>query len=139
MVEASVVGYEFSFSLEYAMERARFVLLLLSYLSHLLFVGWRKNQEWFNDMIDACVSQSGISCGIYSSADEWGYTLGSKSYSYAPATKLPLWFKQDDGVEDFSGFVPFGGFTSPVAKQFRSSYSLCGTSTTIGENWAPEW
>lgn len=102
-------------------------------------IGWIQNQHWFNDMIDACTAQKDISCGIYSSPDQWGYTLGSKTYSYQPATELPLWWKQDDGVADFTGFTAFGGFKEPYAKQFKSSYSICGTTTTIGENWAPAW
>jgi hypothetical protein len=31
----------------------------------------------------------------------------------------PLWYAHYDGVQNFSDFKPFGGWTKPYAKQFK--------------------
>lgn len=64
------------------------------------------------------------------------------SYSYAPAVKLPLWYQPDGSKtvtpDNFDDFTPFGGFTTPYAKQYYYAYMTCGV-TYLYEDWAPVW
>jgi len=96
--------------------------------------GYVANQRWFEDLVDACASTKGITCGILSDPSDWKYTLGSTSYSYAPSLSFPLWYENLDGVASFAGFTPFGGFTKPYAKQFSYTVSVCGASV-VWEGW----
>lgn len=38
--------------------------------------GWVKNQKWFEEMVDACMSTPGITCGIQSDINDYKYILG---------------------------------------------------------------
>ena len=39
--------------------------------------GYVPNQEWFKDMVDACMNyKNGVTCGIVSAPDQWKYILG---------------------------------------------------------------
>lgn len=100
--------------------------------------GYLANQRFFEDMVSACVSAKGISCGILSSPSEWKYTLGSTSYSYAPSLDFPLWYENIDEKASFSDFVQFGGFTVPYAKRYHYDVSVCNASV-VYESWAPVW
>jgi hypothetical protein len=101
--------------------------------------GWTKNRKWFEDLIDACVARKDLACGVLSSSFEWKYTLGDESYSYQPATTLPLWYNAEDShVASFDDFVPFGGFKSPFAKQFYYYVNMCNISV-VWQDWAPSW
>jgi len=101
--------------------------------------GYTLNQKWFESLVDACVATKDVSCGIQSCPDQWKYTLGSSTYSYAPAVALPLWYVSLNDVQSFDDFVKFGGFTTPYAKQFKKySEGTCGTSV-LYEDWAPTY
>lgn len=38
--------------------------------------GYTANQKWFEQMIDACLNTEGITCGLYSSHDEYKWIFG---------------------------------------------------------------
>jgi hypothetical protein len=57
---------------------------------------------------------------------------------YPPANTLPLWYSSPNGAANFDDFVPFGGFTTPYAKQFVYMLGMCGASV-IYQDWAPAW
>lgn len=104
-------------------------------------IGYVQNQQWFTTLVDACLSSSDVKqCGILSSSTEWKYIFGSDSYSYAPATKLPLWYRGLDGVPTYdksSNFVTFGGFPStPYAKQYAYYTTLCNINIVYND-WMP--
>jgi hypothetical protein len=96
-------------------------------------VGYTSNKRFYQDFVDACTAlPSGMSCGIYSSAQQWGYTFNDKTYSYAPANGFPLWYISLDGVADVNtGFTAFGGFTTPYAKEYLTEPTdFCGYSSS---------
>jgi hypothetical protein len=99
-------------------------------------VGWTKNRQWFEGLVDACLARKDLTCGILSSSYAWKYTLGDVNYSYEPATNLPLRYEADDShTASFDDFVPFGGFTEPFAKQFYYYVTNCNIS--VRQDWAP--
>jgi hypothetical protein len=63
---------------------------------------------------------------------------GSDSYSYVPATTLPLWYSSLNNVASFDDFVPFGGFTTPYLKQYVYMLNECGGSV-VYQDWLPVW
>lgn len=65
-------------------------------------------------------------------------TVGSDSYTYAPATTLPLWYSSLNEVASFDDFTAFGGFTKPYAKQFVYMLNTCNAGV-LYQDWAPEW
>jgi hypothetical protein len=132
-------------------------------------IGYTSNQEWYNDMVDACLATKGITCGIYSASDKYKYIVGtniyvkivfsfltlhcvltvsfvllvlrtgSNDYVYEPATTLPLWYRSLDGVTSFDNFVSFGGFTKLYAKEYQMLAYGYCGTPYIYEDWAPEW
>jgi hypothetical protein len=95
-------------------------------------------------MVDACRASANVTCGIKSSAAQWGYIQGSKTYSYAPANELDLWYSSTNGIANFDDFVGFGGFTTPYSKSYQKSLTVCSPTPETGnylsyEDWAPEY
>jgi len=72
----------------------------------------------------------GLQVGIYTSPYEWSITVNSAGFS-----SYPLWYAQYDGVASFADFVPFGGWTQPVMKQFAGDQVSGGVC--FDGNWAP--
>eukprot|EP01032_Pedospumella_encystans_P014968 gene14968-17166_t len=101
-------------------------------------VGYESNQKFFNQVVDACQQTKGVSCGMLSSPSTWKNILGSESYTYAPATTMPLWYSSLNNVTSFDDFVPFGGYTQPYAKQFVYMLGECGGSV-VYQDWAAKW
>lgn len=138
--------------------------MVVSYFGTL---GYSANQKWFQEMIDACVNTKGVTCGVYSSHDSYKWIFGepnfnfstylflhyftqlilaqnagSTSYTYPSAAQLPVWYKPDGSKtvtpDNFDDFEPFGGYTSPYAKQYFYAYGTCGV-TYLYEDWVPFW
>jgi hypothetical protein len=103
-------------------------------------IGYVKNQQWFTTLVDACSANGDVKqCGILSSSTEWKYIFGSDSYSYAPATKFPLWYRALDGSPSYdkNSFMSFGGFsTTPYAKQYAYYMTICNTNIVYSD-WMP--
>jgi hypothetical protein len=92
------------------------------------------NQAFYSSLVDACKSTVGPSkCGVYSGASQWSALFGSLSFSYG--ADLPLWYAHYDNLKSFSDFSTFGGWSSPVAKQYQGDVSLC--SFGVDMDWAP--
>lgn len=100
--------------------------------------GYKINQKFLQDLVDACLATSGVTCAVHSSPDQWKYITGSASWSYKPATTLPLMYYSLNDVASFDDFVAFGGFTTPSAKQYSKVWNTCGIESLF-ENWAPSW
>eukprot|EP01034_Spumella_vulgaris_P033339 gene33339-41139_t len=92
------------------------------------------NQNWHRQLVDACKS-SGAACGIYSSASQWSAIFGSLSFSYG--ADLPLWYAHYDGNPSFSDFNPFAGWTTPHAKQYDGTSTICGMG--VDRNYSPSF
>jgi hypothetical protein len=103
-------------------------------------VGYRSNKKFYEGLVDGCegLASSGVSCGVYSSSQQWGYIFNDKTYSYKPT--LPLWFTLLDGVADLSGFSSFGGFTEPYAKTYQQEkLNFCGYDSYFKDAVVPQW
>jgi len=100
------------------------------------------NCEFVGEAVSAGQS-AGADVGIYSSSGEWPMTVGSGCTSFSD---LPLWYAHyddDAGFDDEDGYS-FGGWTSPVMKQFTDSgpcnvdvdqdYMPGGSTTTTGDS-----
>lgn len=49
-------------------------------------------------------------------------------------TSLDLWFALYDGIKSLQFSSPFGGWTSPVMKQYSSATPLCGAIVDMDWN-----
>jgi GH25 family lysozyme M1 (1,4-beta-N-acetylmuramidase) len=84
------------------------------------------NCKFIKELVDA-TQFLGVHVGVYSSAYEWGLTVGSDC---ASVSGVPLWFANYDGVPSNSVYsrVPFGGWRSAVAHQFADkTVTHCGS------------
>ena len=88
-----------------------------------------ENQRWYQTLVDGCTSRFGITCAILSSYNDWVTLFGDETYTYG--NTLDLWYVQNDGEASFSGFQPFGGWTSPSVKQYTTGSHLCGISSNL--------
>ena len=80
------------------------------------------NQAWYSQLVGACKS-SGLSCGIYTSANNWQTIFGSSTW--VGNNGLPLWYAHYDNSQSFSDFKAFGGWSTPTAKQYQGDTTLC--------------
>lgn len=87
------------------------------------------NRSWYQALKDACVSHSGVSCGIYSSYYQWESIFGSTSYAYG--SNLPLWYAHYDNSKVWTDFVSFGGWTTPAVKQYTGDATVCGMGVDL--------
>eukprot|EP00055_Hartaetosiga_balthica_P011607 m.53345 g.53345 ORF g.53345 m.53345 type:complete len:169 (-) comp7663_c0_seq2:169-675(-) len=88
------------------------------------------NQAFFNGLVSRAKSH-GIPLGVYTSESQWIPIMGDWSGGAA----FPLWYAHYDGVESFSDFAPFAGWSHPSIKQYRGDATVCGAG--IDENWYP--
>lgn len=58
--------------------------------------------------------------------------MGSTS-ACAKFTSHPLWYAHYDGVQSFSDFTSFGGWTKPAMKQYLGDKTLC--SVGVDYDW----
>lgn len=92
------------------------------------------NRVWYQSLVDACKKYA-PSCGIYTSKVQWQGIMGSTSYEYG--SNLPLWYAHYDGKPNFSDFVAFGGWTTPYAKQYQGTTTLCSMGVDL--NYIPTY
>ena len=80
---------------------------------------------------------NGINIGVYSSYYEWGnvffsdYTACSQPAQYG----WKLWYADYDGEQNFDDFEAFGGWSSPIMKQYYGDASECGLDVDL--NYIP--
>ncbi len=103
------------------------------YVSILLFL-----QRYFVDVVNDCITFSlyGLDCGVFSNSQDWEKIFGSKDWSYN-TVRFALWYANNDGVASFDDFVPFGGYTTPVGKQYSVGNDVCGTKVNF--NYFPNY
>ena len=103
--------------------------------------------SWTNNDIDTncdiiialgnTTAENGINIGVYSSYYEWGnvfsgdYTACSQPAKYG----WKVWYADYDDEQNFDDFKAFGGWTSPIAKQYEGDASVCGVDVDL--NWIP--
>ena len=90
------------------------------------------NRAFIASMTDACLA--GGRCGVYSSFNSWSAIAGA-SWDYPKTRGLPLWYPHYDGNPSFSDFKPFGGWTSPLMKQYLGNEESCGVG--VDYNYFP--
>ena len=59
----------------------------------------------------------GKKAGMYFSIRIWKLFFGDTEYC-SNFSDLPLWYAHYDKVENFSDWLPYGGWNKPYAKQF---------------------
>ena len=95
------------------------------------------NRQWMQSLYQAAVGAVGASrVGIYSSHTMWNLIFSETDW--ACCQSAPLWYAEYDGGISFSDFEPFGGWTSPVGKQFAGSVTLCSAGVDESyfmDNW----
>lgn len=96
-----------------------------------------KNQEFFESLVDACLSDDTYQCGIYASKNSWQSLFGSIDYTYAKASTLALWYPHYENTPNpsFSDWTPYGGWTAPTMKQYQGTTTVCDMG--VDYNWAP--
>jgi len=107
-------------------------------------VGYKQNTNFFEGLVDGCnqfTTSDGVTCGIYSSSQQWKYIFNSAAYSYKPSLTMPLWYIANDGVANMNGFTAFGGFTKPYAKSYETEpLGFCDMSNFyINKAVVPQW
>jgi hypothetical protein len=95
---------------------------------------YSKNKQFYQGLVDSCHTLS-VTCGIYASSSQWSSIFGSTSYVYG--NYLPLWYPHYDNNPSFSDFSSFGGWTTPYAKQYYNTNTVCDQG--VDKNWAPAW
>lgn len=84
------------------------------------------NQNFMQGLIDAG-NDLGLSMGVYTSASQWGPIMDN----WTGASSLPLWYAHYDNDPGFDDFSPFGGWSSPTAKQYNGDTTLCGVGVDL--------
>ena len=90
------------------------------------------NCQFVTDLVAAAAKQN-IPFGVYTSNAFWSQYLSGCT----AAQSLPLWYPAYDDQKSFAGFTSFGGWTTPVAKQYNDHTSLCGVGSGMDISWAP--
>ena len=85
------------------------------------------NREFLTKIIKR-LEQRGAKIGIYSNFNMWTALLGS---TWDCCSQYPLWYAHYDYDPSFKSFKPFGGWKSPVMKQFKGSTTLCRGTVDI--------
>lgn len=88
----------------------------------------KANQAFYESLVDACKAQA-TSCGVYASSRQWSDVFGSTSYTYG--NDLPLWYPHYDNDPSFDDFVAFGGWSSPLVKQYDGTSTICNFGVDI--------
>jgi len=87
--------------------------------------------NFFEKLVTECLGL-GMLVGVYTSKSQWDPIMGD-SYSYAANKGLALWYAHYDNTPSFYDFVPFGGWTTPFAKQYAGDVATCGAD--VDKNW----
>jgi GH25 family lysozyme M1 (1,4-beta-N-acetylmuramidase) len=97
---------------------------------------YTNNKNWYQALVDSCGSL-GVKCGIYASQYQWTSIFGSTTYCYG--NNKPLWYAHYDSNPTFSDYskYSFGCWTSPYAKQYAGTTTVCSVSVDL--DYAPSF
>ena len=82
------------------------------------------NQAFIKELVDATLG-SGTKAGVYSNWNSWA-TIAGTSWNYPATMGLPIWYPHYDNSPSFSDFKPFGGWKTPLIKQYAGDKTACG-------------
>ena len=88
------------------------------------------NQQFFEGLVSQALLLN-QTVGVVTSKAQWTSIMGD---SYTKGSPFPLWYTQGNNIASFDDFVPFGGWTQPVMKQWTRTDAVCGVE--VGFNWA---
>ncbi|MFD3873975.1 hypothetical protein [Streptomyces sp. NPDC058623] len=80
------------------------------------------NRRAFTDVLKA-FTDAGLSLGVCATAGEWSQIFGD---DFTAAARLPLLYRDPDGLPNFAGFTKFGGWTRPRLKAYNENLARCG-------------
>jgi GH25 family lysozyme M1 (1,4-beta-N-acetylmuramidase) len=89
------------------------------------------NQAFITTLINT-LTNSGQRVGIFTNYNNWESIVG---INWTGASSLPLWYANYDKNPSFSDFNPFGGWTSPLIKQYLGDQTVCGDGLNL--NYSP--
>ena len=87
------------------------------------------NCMYVGELVQAIRNQ-GRAPGIYASYYMWQSIMGSAN-ACTNLGDVPLWYAHYDGKDNFSDFVPFGGWTKPNMKQYVGDTTMCGAGVDL--------
>ncbi|EYB95350.1 hypothetical protein Y032_0161g3385 [Ancylostoma ceylanicum] len=95
---------------------------------------WPNDVNYNRNFINAMGNQlnaMGVNWGIYTNNNNWANIVGISWNQWA---SRPLWWANYNGHQDYSGFVPFGGWSKPSIHQYAGDYKApCGVDLDL--NW----
>lgn len=81
------------------------------------------NRAFFNELAKASQDFFGSKLGgVYTNKVQWDAIMGS----WTGASNMRLWWAYWDFSPSWSGWAPFGGWSSPAIKQYAGDQSFCG-------------
>ncbi|VDM74790.1 unnamed protein product [Strongylus vulgaris] len=98
--------------------------------------GWQYVDAYiFPCLKSSCASPAaqamGVNWGIYTNNNNWGSIVGINWNQWA---SRPLWWANYNGHQDYTNFVPFGGWSKPSIHQYAGDYKgPCGVDLDL--NW----
>ena len=91
------------------------------------------NCAFIKELVSA-VKARGKKVGLYATGFMWNQIFGNRTACQELGSE-PLWYAHYDGKETLTDFVPFGGWTKPLIKQFADGPAVCGAN--IDHNYSP--
>ncbi|KAL0231027.1 hypothetical protein GEMRC1_010432 [Eukaryota sp. GEM-RC1] len=87
----------------------------------------------FDRQYKGCGSSTCV--GIYANTYQWGRIMGENK----DFRNRLLWFPRYDKKPNFDSFIPFGGWTSAVMKQYDNTTPICNTQIDFNYYEQPWW
>ena len=92
------------------------------------------SQQFMKELYQAAVGRLGSSrVGIYASGYMWNLVFGDTNWNCC--SNAMLWYADYSGGPSFSDFRSFGGWSSPVGKQYNGGTGLCNIDADL-DYWA---
>mmetsp|Transcript_34407 Transcript_34407/g.52688 ORF Transcript_34407/g.52688 Transcript_34407/m.52688 type:complete len:199 (-) Transcript_34407:42-638(-) len=96
---------------------------------------WSSNKEDNQNFIKGLMSYmpaipQGVTLGIYSSHYNWDQIVGL-DWTYPADQGLPLWYAHYDNTPNFEDFKAFGGWETPLIKQFSGTSTVAGLAVDL--------
>uniref|UniRef100_A0A0N4Z0V0 GH25 family protein n=1 Tax=Parastrongyloides trichosuri TaxID=131310 RepID=A0A0N4Z0V0_PARTI len=88
------------------------------------------NRKFITDMVDQAEKMK-VKVGIYSNYYNWEAIVG---LDYTAHHKLPLWWADYNGHQDFTGYSAFGGWSKPSIHQYTGDVQG-GCSVDLDQSW----
>lgn len=85
-----------------------------------------KNRAFMTDLWKASVTAVGEgNVGIYSTYYMWQEIFADPKWVLVPQM-VPVWYARYSGGPSFGNYMPFGGWDTPVGKQYEGDKTMCG-------------